>query len=324
MLSSSNKRIKKRALVEQEVAVGTHINRIGALLLEKRSLETKCSIDCNFVCSDNNLIIASKRRKTQNDMRRNESRFIAIDGTVSFDNDEVWHIGIQSNMKPYAGSLHSLNVICPSTSAYTFCSVPGRLSLLCASSKYKVSVAELARRLSPPESLNSSLLGGLLRRAKSKNGGQTLREQLEAIGLKLPAGRKKSGNITLLTSLVEGEAEHLAKDFANACLTEFPAKLIAQLEMKKCDTMSNVELEKEKERFQTAKQLLLGFMDILRQDTTLLLANNGSKIQISMERFSLITHTFGTPAILAGLSTFLVYIQESLNILSHRSEVTAF
>ncbi|KAB0355063.1 hypothetical protein FD755_022522 [Muntiacus reevesi] len=41
-----------------------------------------------------------------------------------------------------------------------FCSVPGRLSLLSSTSKYKVTIAEVKRRLSPPECLNASLLGG--------------------------------------------------------------------------------------------------------------------------------------------------------------------
>jgi transcription factor AP-2 alpha/beta len=45
-----------------------------------------------------------------------------------------------------------------------FCSVPGRLSLLSSTSKYKVTVTEVQRRLSPPECLNASLLGGVLRR----------------------------------------------------------------------------------------------------------------------------------------------------------------
>lgn len=42
-------------------------------------------------------------------------------------------------------------------------------------------------------------------RAKSKNGGRSLRDKLEKIGLSLPAGRRKAANVTLLTSLVEGE-----------------------------------------------------------------------------------------------------------------------
>jgi Transcription factor AP-2 len=48
--------------------------------------------------------------------------------------------------------------------ADVFCSVPGRLSLLSSTSKYKVTVAEVQRRLAPPECLNASLLGGVLRR----------------------------------------------------------------------------------------------------------------------------------------------------------------
>lgn len=108
-----------------------------------------------------------------------------------------------------------------------FCSVPGRLSLLSSTSKYKVTVGEVQRRLSPPECLNASLLGGVLRRAKSKNGGRILREKLEKIGLNLPAGRRKAANVTLLTSLVEGEAIHLARDFGYVCETEFPARQVS-------------------------------------------------------------------------------------------------
>lgn len=51
-----------------------------------------------------------------------------------------------------------------SNPAEVFCSVPGRLSLLSSTSKYKVTVGEVQRRLAPPECLNASLLGGVLRR----------------------------------------------------------------------------------------------------------------------------------------------------------------
>jgi hypothetical protein len=70
-----------------------------------------------------------------------------------------------------------------------FCSTPGRLSLLTSTSKYKVTIAEVQRRLSPPECLNASLLGGVLRRAKAKDNGKMLRDKLEKLGMTLPAGR---------------------------------------------------------------------------------------------------------------------------------------
>ncbi|EYC35429.1 hypothetical protein Y032_1056g3509 [Ancylostoma ceylanicum] len=114
--------------------------------------------------------------------------------------------------------LHTTSSVCLDD---VFCSVPGRLSLLSSTCKYKVTLAEIQRRLSPPENLNASILGGILRRAKSKNGGKELRDMLDKMGLSLPVGRRKSATVTLLTSLVEGEATHLARDFAFITETEY-------------------------------------------------------------------------------------------------------
>ncbi|GBM52796.1 Transcription factor AP-2-epsilon [Araneus ventricosus] len=136
---------------------------------------------------------------------------------------------IRKGIKPRNSDNHKEMVITGVTSPTdVFCSVPGRLSLLSSTSKYKVTVGEVQRRLSPPECLNASLLGGVLRRAKSKNGGRSLREKLEKIGLNLPAGRRKAANVTLLTSLVEGEAIHLARDFGYVCETEFPSRQVGE------------------------------------------------------------------------------------------------
>lgn len=40
-------------------------------------------------------------------------------------------------------------------------------------------------------------------RAKSKDGGKSLRDQLKRVGLQLPAGRRKATNVNSLTALVE-------------------------------------------------------------------------------------------------------------------------
>ncbi|XP_037651013.1 transcription factor AP-2-epsilon isoform X1 [Sebastes umbrosus] len=204
-----------------------------------------------------------------------------------------------------------------SNPAEVFCSVPGRLSLLSSTSKYKVTVGEVQRRLSPPECLNASLLGGVLRRAKSKNGGRCLRERLEKIGLNLPAGRRKAANVTLLTSLVEGEAVHLARDFGYVCETEFPARATAEY---LCRQSEPDQLPTRRSMLLATKEICKEFVDMMSQDRSPL---GGSRptpclepgVQGSLTHFSLLTHGFGTPAICAALSAFQSYLMEAIKML---------
>ncbi|KAM4612584.1 transcription factor AP-2 gamma isoform 2-T2 [Polymixia lowei] len=196
-----------------------------------------------------------------------------------------------------------------------FCSVPGRLSLLSSTSKYKVTVAEVQRRLSPPECLNASLLGGVLRRAKSKNGGRSLREKLDKIGLNLPAGRRKAANVTLLTALVEGEAVHLARDFGYVCETEFPAKAIAEYLGR--PHVERNEVNSRKNMLLAAKQICKEFTDLLTQDRSPLGNSRPAPIlepgiQGCLTHFSLITHGFGSPAICAAMTSLQNYLNEAI------------
>ncbi|XP_029418703.1 transcription factor AP-2-alpha isoform X1 [Nannospalax galili] len=196
-----------------------------------------------------------------------------------------------------------------------FCSVPGRLSLLSSTSKYKVTVAEVQRRLSPPECLNASLLGGVLRRAKSKNGGRSLREKLDKIGLNLPAGRRKAANVTLLTSLVEGEAVHLARDFGYVCETEFPAKAVAEfLNRQHSDPSEQVT---RKNMLLATKQICKEFTDLLAQDRSPLGNSRPNPIlepgiQSCLTHFNLISHGFGSPAVCAAVTALQNYLTEAL------------
>ncbi|XP_041112769.1 transcription factor AP-2 gamma-like isoform X4 [Polyodon spathula] len=196
-----------------------------------------------------------------------------------------------------------------------FCSVPGRLSLLSSTSKYKVTVSEVQRRLSPPECLNASLLGGVLRRAKSKNGGRSLREKLDKIGLNLPAGRRKAANVTLLTALVEGEAVHLARDFGYVCETEFPAKAIAEYLGR--PHVERNEVNSRKNMLLAAKQICKEFTEVLTQDRSPLGNSRPAPIlepgiQGCLTHFSLITHGFGGPAICAAMTSLQNYLNEAL------------
>lgn len=199
-----------------------------------------------------------------------------------------------------------------------FCSVPGRLSLLSSTSKYKVTVGEVQRRLSPPECLNASLLGGVLRRAKSKNGGRSLREKLEKIGLNLPAGRRKAANVTLLTSLVEGEAIHLARDFGYVCETEFPSRQVAEYLCR--NHAEPTDLYRRKEVLLATKGMVKEFVDLLNQDRSPLCNTRPQNIlepsiQRHLTHFSLITHGFGSPAIVAALTAVQNFLNESVKYL---------
>ncbi|XP_062385584.1 transcription factor AP-2-epsilon isoform X2 [Sardina pilchardus] len=204
-----------------------------------------------------------------------------------------------------------------SNPAEVFCTVPGRLSLLSSTSKYKVTVGEVQRRLAPPECLNASLLGGVLRRAKSKNGGRCLRERLEKIGLNLPAGRRKAANVTLLTSLVEGEAVHLARDFGYVCETEFPARATAEY---LCRHSDPEQLPTRRSMLMATKEVCKEFVELMSQDRSPLGASRpvpclDSSVQSSLTHFSLLTHGFGGPAICAALTAFQSYLQEALKVL---------
>jgi hypothetical protein len=201
--------------------------------------------------------------------------------------------------------------------------VDGRLSLLSSTTKYKVTIAEVQRRLGPPECLNASLLGGVLRKAKSKNGGQNLREKLDKIGVSLPPGRRKAIQNTLFMSLVEGEAVRLAKEFGNLCESEyFPAEKCAEYNFKKFQSSDPQKNEARKNMILATKQILKEFMDILNQDRSPIgnlcpppVLEPG--IQRELTNFSLITHGFGGPAIVASLAAVQMYLTELLKAMDN-------
>ncbi|NWS88572.1 AP2A factor, partial [Toxostoma redivivum] len=165
----------------------------------------------------------------------------------------------------------------------------------------------------PPSPISQCL--SVWSRAKSKNGGRSLREKLDKIGLNLPAGRRKAANVTLLTSLVEGEAVHLARDFGYVCETEFPAKAVAEfLNRQHSDPNEQVT---RKNMLLATKQICKEFTDLLAQDRSPLGNSRPNPIlepgiQSCLTHFNLISHGFGSPAVCAAVTALQNYLTEAL------------
>uniref|UniRef100_W5MJ62 Transcription factor AP-2 gamma (activating enhancer binding protein 2 gamma) n=1 Tax=Lepisosteus oculatus TaxID=7918 RepID=W5MJ62_LEPOC len=201
----------------------------------------------------------------------------------------------------------------PPTDAKSLCGV--RLAKMSNISKHLIPSISFYYRLKEQISLGSSGLGLGLQRAKSKNGGRSLREKLDKIGLNLPAGRRKAANVTLLTALVEGEAVHLARDFGYVCETEFPAKAMAEYLSR--PHVERNEINSRKNMLLAAKQICKEFTDLLTQDRSPLGNTRPAPIlepgiQGCLTHFSLITHGFGSPAICAAMTSLQNYLNEAL------------
>ncbi|MCP9261119.1 Transcription factor AP-2-epsilon [Dirofilaria immitis] len=206
----------------------------------------------------------------------------------------------------------------PILASETFCAVPGRTSLLSSTTKYQVTIGEIYRRISPPECLNASLLGGILRKAKSKDGGKTLRDSLKRVGLTLPAGRRRAATVTAWTALVEEEALQMAKDFAALSEKAFPIRQIAEFI---CNRMIWQDDPNECCTFiEHIRLFIKELSDIINGEYSGTVFGNqpnpnalvAPAMQHGLAHFSLLTHGFGPLAFATVFDTLIALFNEIL------------
>uniref|UniRef100_A0A7E4UYC0 TF_AP-2 domain-containing protein n=1 Tax=Panagrellus redivivus TaxID=6233 RepID=A0A7E4UYC0_PANRE len=238
------------------------------------------------------------------------------------------HIRIPSSANDNGVLEHPINSYIPVDR--TFAQVPGRLSLLSNVVKYKMTVGEVRRRLMGPEAFNFSLLGALLRRAKMPEKSHQLVEELASVGLSIARGRRRMSQVTLLSALTESESVQFAKDFQQITDKEFPVKQMAEKASKDHFTsrvnaieMPNpIALAVERRRqLEATRDTVIEFIKLLNMDRSPVCETNSTpvlepSIQDPLSTYSMLTHGFGTPAVLVGMTTFINFINSQIETLT--------
>ncbi|KJH44308.1 transcription factor AP-2 [Dictyocaulus viviparus] len=195
--------------------------------------------------------------------------------------------------------------------------VPSRLNHI---SKNKVTLAELKRRIAAPECLNSSFLGIYLRLAKTKEVGKELRDNLAKHGISLPSGRRKGVQNTVFTCLVEEEATQLGRDLHTLVQQHYPIRPLIDMATRK--TMSHPE---ERRRDLIGAIRILDELSVMFNELQTPLANRiqnnvpiHNELEVGMNHFSLITHTFGPINQSTWCNAFLNYAKMSLAMYQNR------
>ena len=117
-----------------------------------------------------------------------------------------------------------------------------------------------------------------------------------------------------------GEAIHMARDFGYVCETEFPSRQVAEYINRQHQGQDVSELYRRKELVNSTKMIIKEFVDLLNQDRSPLCNTKPQNIldpsiQRNLTHFSLITHGFGSPAIVAALTSVQNFLNESIKYL---------
>uniref|UniRef100_A0AC35TV74 TF_AP-2 domain-containing protein n=1 Tax=Rhabditophanes sp. KR3021 TaxID=114890 RepID=A0AC35TV74_9BILA len=198
-----------------------------------------------------------------------------------------------------------------------FTTVPRRLSLLSVSSKHRVTVGEILRRITGPESINLSLLGVLLRRAKMPSKSEQLIKELQDVGITIERGRRRCSTMTTMSALLETESLELARDLKSVSTANFPVRLLAEHSVNHKIEQTKPAMEDRLQKLGWAMEILSEFKDTLKSDRAPVAEENlppilKPELQEPLSNYSMLTHGFGTPAITVGIETAIEYIKSQV------------
>uniref|UniRef100_A0A915CZW3 Transcription factor AP-2 C-terminal domain-containing protein n=1 Tax=Ditylenchus dipsaci TaxID=166011 RepID=A0A915CZW3_9BILA len=166
--------------------------------------------------------------------------------------------------------------------------------------------------------LECQFSSGILRKAKNKNGGTELRNNLKRYGMSLPSGRRKSQPCTTFTSLCEDEAKQMGKDYFTLCKELFPSAALANLSLAAKPVVCSEETSKRLNSVQWANQIVHNLITTIQsfeqsslpvQQPVSSISDAENAARDGVVKFSRLTHGFGNGAMITAWQAF----QEFLN-----------
>ncbi|EPB71065.1 transcription factor AP-2 [Ancylostoma ceylanicum] len=159
-------------------------------------------------------------------------------------------------------------------------------------------------------------------RAKTKEVGKELRDNLAKHGISLPSGRRKGVQNTVFTCLVEEEATQLGRDMHTLVQQHYPVRPLIDMAARK--SVSHPE-ERRRDLIGAIRILdeLNGMFNELQTPLAVRVQNNipiHNELEVGMNHFNLITHTFGPINQSTWCNAFLNYAKMSLAMYQSRME----
>ncbi|KAI6192719.1 TF-AP-2 domain-containing protein [Aphelenchoides besseyi] len=189
--------------------------------------------------------------------------------------------------------------------------IPGRLGLLNENKKYQITISEIKRRLSAPETLNISYINGIIRKAKGQDAGRALKQKLAEYRVEVSAGQRVNVKLNCFIPLCEVEAMQMADDLKLFMFKQFPTNEVRS-ELRRSRRRNRLMYSQMISRIRECRSRpngLSAVFDILFEvacqemyeilDKEHMSSDLPKSLQDKLRDFNMATHNFGIPALKA-------------------------